>query len=196
MLQERKKTARHEKIMSSLDELTYATRRQLQVINNLSGDRNAHRILHDMERDRLISSIRKEQKIYYLTNTGKQQIGSSQAELKQSWVTHVLMRNDLYIELGMPGDWRKEVPAKINGEMLLIPDAMFTRNGESHFVEIDNKQKMQTNIEKIKKYKKLSDAVFGQLNHTPTLIWYSLSDIRKEKLKSACERYGVKFKIY
>ncbi|WP_237049332.1 replication-relaxation family protein [Lentibacillus amyloliquefaciens] len=182
--------------MSSLDELTYATRRQLQVINNLSGDRNAHRILHDMERDRLISSIRKEQKIYYLTNTGKQQIGSSQAELKQSWVTHVLMRNDLYIELGMPGDWRKEVPAKINGEMLLIPDAMFTRNGESHFVEIDNKQKMQTNIEKIKKYKKLSDAVFGQLNHTPTLIWYSLSDIRKEKLKSACERYGVKFKIY
>ena len=195
MVQQMKRQQREEEILLSLDNLTYATQKQLQVINNLGGDRNAHRILHKMEKDKMISSIRTEYKIYFLSNRGKGLIGSTQGELKKSWITHTLMRNELYIMLGMPADWKKEKPVKWNGNKL-IPDATFKKAGEYHFVEIDNQQTMTTNIEKIKKYKELSYISFQELNHRPTVIWYTLSDVRKNKLKTLCENYGLKFQVY
>lgn len=195
MLQQVKRQQREEKILSSLDELTYATREQLQIINNLGGDRNAQRILQRMEKEKLINAVRYEKKIYYLSNKGKQQIGSNQGELKKSQIIHVLMRNDLYIRLGMPKEWYKERPVKW-GDNKLIPDVTFKRNGEFHFVEIDNRQTMKTNEEKIKKYKELSHVIFQQYNHRPTIIWYSLSEIRKKKLKQLCEKYSIKYRIY
>ncbi|RDW18058.1 hypothetical protein CWR48_10665 [Oceanobacillus arenosus] len=196
LVQQMKRQQREEQILLSFEILTYATRKQLQIINNLGGDRNAHRILHEMEKDNLISSLRTEQKIYYLSNRGKERIGSSQGELKKSQLVHTLMRNDLYILLGQPSDWKKEKPIKVNGEVFLIPDASCMIKGEHHFIEIDNQQTMKTNIEKIKKYKELSPAIFQQYNHTPTLIWYTLSDIRRGKLKEVCDKIGVKYVIY
>lgn len=193
--QQTKRRQREERILSSLDDLTYATREQLQIINGLGGTRNAQRILYRMEQDRLINSVRYERKVYYLSNRGRQRIGSEQGELKKSHITHVLMRNDLYIRLGMPKDWRKELPVTWDGGKL-IPDASFKKGGEYHFVEIDNQQSMATNIEKIAKYKDMSGVFFRQYNHTPTLIWYTLSDVRKRKLQEACVKYGVKFVIY
>lgn len=187
---------REEKILLSLDKLTYATREQLQIINDLKGDRNAHRILHRMEKDKTLKSIRKDRKIYYLSNKGKEQIGSNQSDLKKDMIQHTLMRNDLYIKLGMPNDWKVEVPLKIDGEVILICDAMFSKNGEYHFVEIDNTQSMRTNFDKIKKYKKMSRVIFNNFNHHPTLIWYTHSNIRKEKLKNACEKSALKFIVY
>lgn len=195
MLQQVKRQQREEKILLSLDELTYATREQLQIINNLGGDRNAQRILQRMEKEKLINAVRYEKKVYYLSNKGKQQIGSNQGELKKSQIIHALMRNDLYIRLGMPKEWYKERPVKW-GDNKLIPDVTFKRNGEFHFAEIDNRQTMKTNEEKIKKYKELSYVIFQQYNHRPTIIWYSLSDVRKKKLKMLCEKYNVKYKIY
>lgn len=195
MLQQVKRQQREEKILSSLDELTYATREQLQIINNLGGDRNAQRILQRMEKEKLINAVRYEKKVYYLSNKGKQQIGSNQGELKKSQIIHALMRNDLYIKLGMPKEWYKERSVKW-GDNKLIPDVTFKRNGEFYFVEIDNRQTMKTNEEKIKKYKKLSHVIFQQYNHRPTIIWYSLSEIRKKKLKQLCEKYSIKYRIY
>jgi len=178
-----------------LDNLTYATRKQLQIVNELGGDRNAHRILHGMEKSKTISSIRTEQKIYFLSNKGKELIGSNQGELNKKEITHVLMRNDLYIKLGMPTDWKKEYPMKW-GDNRLIPDASFKKSGEFHFVEIDNQQTMATNIEKIKKYKDLSYVIFQQYNHRPTVIWYAASDLRKKKLENLCVKNGLKFEVY
>src|SRR5690625_5759246 len=83
MNQQQKKIQRQERILSRLDDLGYATRKQIQVIEGLGGDRNAHRILHDMEKDKLISSVRREQKVYFLSGSGKNFIGSTK-ELKQS----------------------------------------------------------------------------------------------------------------
>lgn len=193
--QQLKVQQRQEKILSSLDDLTYATRKQLQVVNNLGGDRNAQRILQRMEKDGLIKSARYEMKIYYLSNKGKQQIGSNKGDLKKSQIIHALMRNDLYIQLGMPEDWVKERPVKW-GENILIPDATFKKSGEFYFVEIDNKQTMVTNLEKIKKYKELSPVIFKQFNHRPTLIWYTLSKIREQKFKKICEKEDVKSIVY
>lgn len=195
LAQQQRKQHREEKILSSLDDLVFATRDQLQVINNLGGDRNAQRILQRMEQDNLIKSLRYERKIYRLSSRGRHQIGSTQDEPKTSWITHTIMRNDLYIKLDMPGDWRKEVPVKW-GDNKLIPDATFKRSSEFYFVEIDNQQSMRTNIEKIKKYKDLSRVIFGQYNHTPTLIWYTVSPVRQKKLKETCETLGVKHIVY
>src|SRR5690625_4771457 len=195
MNQQQKKIRRQEQILLRLDKLNFATRKQLQVIENLGGDRNAHRILHEMEKDKLISSLRQEQKIYFLTNRGKQQIGSNKGDLKKDNITHALLQNDLYIKLDMPNDWVKEQPIKW-GENKLIPDATFIKNSEYHFVEIDNQQSLKVNYEKIEKYKSLSKAIFNSYKHHPVLIWYTLSDVRKRKLEEACIKHGIKFKIY
>jgi|SRR5699024_2405810 len=196
MNQQQKKIQRQEQILSRLDDLGYATRKQVQVIESLGGDRNAHRILHEMEKDKLISSVRREQKIYFLSGSGKNIIGSTK-ELKQSHIDHTLMKNDMYIKLGMPKSWQTEVPVKLNDqEKYLISDAMFNVDNKVSFIEIDNLQAMQTNDDKILKYGKLFKAMFRQYKEHPTLIWYTLSDVRKKKLEEACNKHGIKFKIY
>lgn len=190
------KIHRQEKILLSLDKLNFSTRKQLQIINKLGGDRNAHRILHEMEKDKLISSVRKEYKVYYVSNKGKQRVGSNKGELKRDKINHTLMLNDLYIKLGMPADWIKEFPVKMNGELFLVSDAAFTKNGIKHFVEIDNQQTMINNTDKVKKYKELFSIMFKEYRYHPVLIWYTLSDVRKKKLKELCDKQGIKNIIY
>lgn len=179
-----------------MEKLTYSTREQLQAIENLGGDRNARRILLEMERKKLIKSVRYERKIYYLSNKGSERIGKGGVNLKRSWITHTLMRNDLFIKLGQPKDWKKEVPIYKGDDIYLIPDATFKKNGIYHFVEIDNTQTMKTNYEKIKKYAALFPNLKNRYKHSPILIWYSLSDLRKEKLQEACKKAKIKFEIY
>lgn len=195
MIQQEKREQREERILLRLDKLNFATRKQLQIIENLGGDRNAHRILHRMEKSKLLSTVRYEKKIYYLSNRGKERVGSNQSKLKRDKIKHTLMRNDMYIKLGMPADWKKEQPINFN-DTTLIPDATFKRADKFYFVEIDNVQTMRTNYDKIKKYKELSKLIKQQYNHVPTLMWYSLSETRKEKLRAACVKRGLKFKIY
>mgnify|MGYP001337969445 CR=1 FL=1 len=195
MIQQKKRIQREERILSRLDEMNFATREQLQVIEGLGGDRNARRILNEMERDKLLLSVRYDRKIYYLSNRGKERIGSNQSKLKRDKIKHTLMRNDMYIKLGMPSDWKKEYPVKFGTETI-IADAMYQEKGVFHFVEVDNVQTMKINYDKIKKYKQLFELIKRQYNHVPILIWYSLSDTRKSKLQDACVKNGLKFKIY
>lgn len=197
LVQQKMKEKREEKILLSLDNMTYATREQLQVVNDLKGDRNAHRILYRMEKDKLISSIRTERKIYFLSNEGKNMIGSTQGDLKKSMIDHTLMRNELYIKLGMPKNWRKEVPIKFNGiEKYLIPDAMYNQGNHFTFIEIDNKQAMPTNIDKIKKYSEFFKEMYEQYGEHPTLIWRVNSDAKGKRLAAECGEREVSYKIY
>lgn len=194
-MQQKKRQKREERILSHLDRLNFATRKQLQVIENLGGDRNAQRVLKRMEKDRTLLSVRHEQKIYYLSNRGKERIGSNQSRLKRNKIKHTLMRNDLYIKLDMPSNWKNEVPINVNGKTLLIADAMYTKGKNYYFVEIDNVQTMRTNYDKIKKYKQLFDMILEQGKY-PMLIWYTQSKIRKEKLEKSCKKNGVNYQIY
>ncbi|HLR71975.1 MAG TPA: replication-relaxation family protein, partial [Pseudogracilibacillus sp.] len=120
-------------------ELTYATSEQLQLINNLGGNRNARRILFEMEQDNLIKSTMHERKIYYISNKGSDFIGKGNTRLNKTEIQHALMRNDLYIELGMPPTWKKEAKLLVNDKVVLISDARFKRDNRYYFVEIDNK---------------------------------------------------------
>lgn len=195
MIQQKKKEKREEQILLRLNDVNFATRKQLQIMEILGGDRNAHRILHRMEKDRIISSVRREKKIYYLSNRGKEQIGSNQSSLKRNKINHTLMANDLYIHLGMPNTWKRESKATFNDEVI-ISDAMYINHGKYVFVEIDNVQTMRTNIDKIKKYERLFNIIYNQQKIKPTLIWYTLSDVRKEKLSAACRKSNIEYKVY
>lgn len=189
------KIQKQEKILLSLGRLNFATRDQLQKIEDLKGDRNAHRILFEMEKDKLINSVRYDKKIYYLSSRGGERIGTSNIRLKRNQIKHNLMRNDLYIKLNTPESWQKEAPVIINGKTVLISDARYKNQGKYVFVEIDNKQSMRANYDKIKKYKEVFKMMFRQYKYHPTLLWYTLSDIRKIRLESACVKEGIKYEI-
>jgi len=192
----KKKIQRQERILSSLNKLTYSTSEQINTIEKLGSDRNARKVLFELEEDKLIKSVRRNKKIYFVTNKGNDLIGKGNTRLKRNEIDHSLMRNDLYIKLGMPDSWKKESRIIINKEVFLISDARFVRNGIQHYIEIDNKQTMRTNYDKIKKYAHLFKVIFRKYNHHPVLIWYTLSDVRKRKLSEACRNYGVKYEVF
>src|SRR5690625_3733717 len=120
------KIARQERILSTLADLTYATSKQINNAINLGGDRNARRILYEMENDKLVGSLRRESKVYYLAGKGGDLIGKDNPRLKRSQVDHAIMRNELRARLGNPKDWRNEVPIKLNGEVVVIADAVYS----------------------------------------------------------------------
>lgn len=196
MLQKEKRFQRERKILLTMSKMQYATLKQLQAIENLGGYRNANRILSEMERDKLIGSMRRECKIYYLANAGKERIGLTGANLTGRMVEHSLMRNDLYIALEMPSNWKIEGTVKLRGEPFIRCDAMFIRNGIKHYVEIDHKQTMRNNYEKIDRYSELSPIALKYENHAPFVIFYTTTDERAGNLEEYMKRKGVKGEVY
>lgn len=188
----KQKIARQERILSILADLTYATSEQINSLANLGSNRNARRILYEMECDKLIDSVRRESKVYFLANKGSDLIGKENPRLKRSQIDHAVLRNELRAILNFPQDWRNEVPIKINEKIIVVADAVFTRNNRIYFVEIDNRANMQTNNTKIKKY---AD-IIRNLNKPATLVWYTLIESRKIKLRESCEKHGVNCEIY
>ncbi len=141
-----------------------------------------------MEKDKMIKSIRMDQKIYYAPHKDIKQSDKGQ-------IIHMLMRNDMYLYYDQPKSWEVEAPIDFvykNEETVLRSDAMFQLHGEFHFLEVDNTRDMKANREKINKYKALAPLIFQNYNHTPTLIWYTVSERRRELLKDICEKKGVK----
>lgn len=196
IVQTARKVSRYEQILLRLSDLTYSTSDQLRIINNLGSNRNARKTLYEMEQGGYIKSVFYKKKIYYASNKGSDFIGKGNTRLNRNEINHVLMRNNLYIKLNMPKSWKKEAPIIINGEVVLVSDARFKSQGQHHFVEVDNKQSMRTNYEKIKKYKEVFKMIYRQHKYHPTLIWYTLSQTRKDKLGQSCKNAGIKYKIY
>ncbi|MEN2468221.1 replication-relaxation family protein, partial [Ornithinibacillus sp. JPR2-1] len=104
---------RQEQILLSLKKLDYLTAKQLNKIHDLKSDRNARRILQQMSS--YLSSFYDGQKIYYLSKEGREKINCNIIRTKITTAKHYLMRNDLYIHLKQPANWRNEVKM-ISGE--------------------------------------------------------------------------------
>lgn len=182
---------RQERVLSTLADLTYATSDQINGIERLGSDRNARRILYEMEKDKLVDSIRLGCKVYFNTRKGSDLIGRNNPRLKRSEIEHSLLRNDAYALLGYPRNWRKEVPIKKNGELYVKADAAYSKDGRIYFVEVDNRATMQTNIAKIKRY----STVFTSLRTDATLVWYTLVNARKKRLAETCDKFGINYRI-
>lgn len=169
------------------------TRKQIQIINNLKGARNANRVLKDMER--YLSSFYDGSKIYYLNKEGRNLVNCNAIRKKSTTVQHYLMRNDLYVHYNQPTTWKNEVRL-ISGEgkdkITVVADARFIHNGRYHIIEIDNLQKMNKNRIKIDKYRRLIER--NSFKGMPVLIWFTTSPYRQETLLELCD--GLDVKVY
>jgi len=145
-----------------------------------------------MERDKLIDSVRRESKVYFIAHKGGDLIARDNPRLKRSQIDHAIMRNELRARLGNPKDWRNEVPIKIDGKVIIVADAVYTVNNWIYFVEVDNRTSMQTNNSKIKRYAK----VVKNLKQPAALVWYTLIESRKKKLKENTEKAGLNCRVY
>ena len=102
------------------------------------------------------------------------------------------MRNELYIALGCPSDWRAEVKLSVKGEVAVIADALYTKAGAYHIVEIDNMQSMSDNRAKINKYRRLFEIV--SFEKEPQFYWLTTTEYRRNQLARLCE--GLNARVY
>ncbi len=148
--------------------------------------RNANRILSDLRP--YLNVIKRAEYVYSLNAEGRRRIGASEAQIRTSQIEHHLMRNQLYIALGCPKDWRAEVRLKVGKEMSVIADAIYTLDGRYVIIEIDNTQKMAENRAKIAKYQKLIEmGVFAKM---PRFIWLTTTEYRRNELMKMSEGLG------
>jgi hypothetical protein len=127
--------------------------------------------------------------VYYLNGKGREWVGSENEVKWSLQVEHYLMRNDIWIYYYSPKDWVTEQPINIKvglEQHVLVPDASFTIEGKWYFVEVDRMQDMKKNREKIELYSKLSPLMEKQYGHRPTVVFYTTTPVRKDKLKQLC----------
>jgi hypothetical protein len=178
---------REEQILLSLAKLDYLSRSQLQKLHDLGGNRNASRILKDL--DEHLSHFRQGENIYYLNQSGMDRIGwDKQPRKKRLEAKHYLMRNDLYIAMNQPLSWKNEIKFHIPDIVTVIADAVFEKDGVLHIVEIDHTQQMVENRKKIEKYKAIRQYKDFKM------IWVTTTTYRKKQLSKGCQ--GLRFKIY
>ncbi len=90
------------------------------------------------------------------------------------------MRNQLYIALGCPSTWRAEVRLKVNGDVSVIADAIYTEGGRYVIIEVDNTQKMAANRSKVANYKRL--LALNVFEKSPYFIWLTTTEYRRKEL--------------
>ena len=168
------------------------TRDQIGYYFKLGKKRNINRVLKDLSE--YLSSFRiGYDTIYYLNNIGRVYVNCDKQRRISSNVEHTIMRNDFWVFYNCPSDWKNEVKIS-DGKTSIVADSMFTRNGFTHFLEVDNVQKMKVNQEKIKRYKVLSESLLSQFGYYPTIVWLTTTELRRANLEKACE--GLKVKVH
>ncbi|MGG5805705.1 replication-relaxation family protein [Bacillus mycoides] len=192
--QKLKQKARQIEILSSLNKLEFASRRQLQAIHALGSIRNANRVLKDLRQYCHVTSHNREY-VYYLNKKGCALLGlESNERKKKHQLEHILLRNEAWMWLGFP-DWKIEQGIQFryqNEEKTIIPDAYYVKNNVPYFVEIDRLQHMKNNEEKIQYYSLIAKIYKNQKDITPNILFFTISDYREKKLES----YGIKYNVY
>jgi hypothetical protein len=170
-----------------------ATRSQLQTIHALGSNRNASRVLKNLER--YVNVFRDIENIYYLNKEGRDLVGCQKVITKNLQYQHTLMRNDIYIHFKQPKNWANEY--EIKAEKSIICDAVFEAGGFQYFLEVDRMQKMNTNIEKLNNYFSFKLTNLWQRNNGgsfPIVLFYTATDSRKEQLLK--NNPGLNLQIY
>jgi hypothetical protein len=191
-----RKEQRQEQILLSLDRLDYLTREQLQRLHSLKSVHNANRVLRDMS-PYLHHMPFYQTRAYYLSKEGRQRVGGQKKRTKTMQIEHYIMRNEAYFYFGSPITWKNEPEIVIPKKVKMQPDAQFTKSKHTYFLEVDNKQSMTENIEKIKKYRDLKDfGAIGEDGKFPTLVWITTNDVRKKRLQKLCDGLEIMVLTY
>ena len=183
---------RDEQILLLLKKFDFLTRDQLNSYFKLGTVRNTNYVLRNLSE--YLKTIRDGyQSIYYLSREGREYVDCEKVRKKGGHVQHVVMRNEIWLHFKCPKDWKNEV--KISDDKTsVVADAVFTRNGFYHFLEVDNLQSMKENRAKINRYKELLDRLEKQFGYFPTLVWLTTTEHRRKQLESACN--GLNFKVF
>ena len=190
-----KSLKRKESILLNLAEFDYLTISQLQQLHDLKSYRNAHRVINQLKP---FLNVFKDDgvNVYYLNKEGRETVNSPHIRTKLTSAKHYLMRNDLYIHLGMPKSWQNEVKmisgANTKKEIKVIADAHYFNDNKHHIIEVDNLQKMQKNKVKIDKYRRLIER--NSFKGMPVMIFVTNSHYRQKVLKDLCE--GLDYRVY
>lgn len=187
--------SRTESLLMTIDTLGMAKIKHLQKIHDLKSYRNACRVVRQLE-PYTHSIFHEREKIIYLNKEGRALIGSNKEMKRTSYMSHTLLRNEAYLYFNCPLDWRKEHTLEtsqkvatqfemiINGKppiskKKVIADAVFTRNGYFHIIEIDNTRNMSDNKKKIELYREIMPTVQNGM-----LYFFTHTEERKRKLES------------
>ncbi|BAM99164.1 hypothetical protein [Bacillus phage PM1] len=179
---------RQERILLSLKQLDFLSRSQLQELHFLGTARNAVRVMSHI--DEYVNKYREDKDtIYYLNAKGREYVDSNKIRKRTNKVNHILLRNQYYIHLGCPQDWKNEVKYKFP-DFTLIPDAVYSIDGYLHFLEVDITQSMRENRKKVEVYQKAFDtgAFQSKYGHFPVLVWLTTTEHRRKHLKEACKK--------
>jgi len=183
---------RDEQILLLLKKFDFLTRDQLNTYFNLGKVCNTNRVLRNLSE--CLMSIREGyQTIYYLSKIGRDYVECDKIRKKGNHVQHVIIRNQFWLFYRCPRDWKNEVKIS-NGKASVIADAVFTRNGFYHFLEVDNLQTMKENRTKIIRYNNLLESLVKQYGYHPTLVWVTTTEHRRKQLERASD--GIKVKVY
>ncbi|WP_245005359.1 replication-relaxation family protein [Saccharococcus caldoxylosilyticus] len=159
---------------------------------DLGSKRNANRVLQSIREYLNYKALREH--VYYLNKKGAEMIGGEVTVTGNSPLEHIVMRNDIYIFYHYPHDWKAEAKTrwKEDGkEYSIVSDARFTYHGQMYFLEVDILQKMAENKRKVEKYAYLFRFIQRQQIGEPILLWYTVSQTKKEQLEAWCQEYGV-----
>lgn len=183
---------REEAILLLLKRFDFLTRDQLAQYFHLGTKRNANKVLSRLSE--YLTSIRDGyQSIYYLSKDGRDYVDCEKVRKKGGHVQHFILRNQFWLFYGCPRDWKNEIKISF-GKMSVIADAVFTRNGFYHFLEVDNLQSMKENRVKINRYRDLLESLVKQFGYYPTLVWVTTTEHRRKQIEKACQ--GLKVKVF
>lgn len=191
-------TNRQEKLLLLLKKFDYLTVKQFQQLYDLKSERNAYRVIKQIEP---YTNVFKDEgvNVYYLNKRGREYVDANKIRTKLTTAQHYLMRNDLFIHLKKPYNWQNEVMLLLETEreeIKVIADARYTvlsyPHEKDHIIEIDHMQKMKKNEIKIEKYRRLIEK--GAFKGMPRLIWVTTTPYRQQLLKGLCD--GLEAEIY
>lgn len=183
---------------------------QLSRIHDLGTYRNACRVINQLTS--YTHQQRQQEKIIYLNKVGRDLIGSTHEVKFSPFVQHTLLTNEAYIFLKTPIDWQTECLLEFAEEKAkgltftlgslalkakkkqLISDAVFTRNGYVHLIEIDNTRHMVDNLKKIRAYSEMWPDIKNKYQMQPVLYFFTTTESRKKKLAAACK--GMRAEVF
>ena len=148
------------------------------------------------------------EKVYYLSKEGRELIGSKKEMKRTAAMEHILLCNEAYMFFNCPIDWKTEsvfeiadkqqskLDIQIKGLTLInkkkvVADAVFTRNGYTNIIEIDNKRSMSDNMKKIIAYVEL----FPMLS-LPKLNIFTTTIDRKRKFEKWLQEYKLRGEVW
>ncbi|HDR3902683.1 TPA: replication-relaxation family protein [Bacillus cereus] len=187
-------------ILTSIRKLKFATRRHLMAIHDLGGIRNANRILKGLS-SFVNSTVYKKEHVYYLNKKGRELFDDNEKVIPNSRLAHSLMRNEAWLYLFCPDDWQIEAPIryKVNDrKKTIISDVKFRDDdGILNAVEIDRKQTMNINAEKMNRYGEFTVYYKKKYNgKVPVIHFFTLTMHRQKTLEQFAVQQGVYAKVY